>query len=294
LSTEYIGQLEGEISGKAQEADDLRAENEALKAENTRLTDLTRMLLSSAAFSSFLNDLSGTNPMTTLPSTTNAAPAPSSAPQQSRPVRKDPNPYQRQLQTQPHNGTQVGMTLVPDAPLNFSAFSATNNTWNDTMDFGFNNTRVFAVTELPQGPAVDSVDVDILSGKSSSYSPKEDMPTPERMPVVSTETEAVIECEEIELDASNPAFALFIDYASEPTSSTSKPETSSTTPSETNYQVFGSIAPEKALARIDLVVNENDSSEDGVVSSAVMDRFRRLCSEAEAASSRLAAITSHL
>merc|ERR1712230_262179 len=54
---EYIGQLEGEIAVKVNENTDLRNQNRALMEENTRLSDLTRMLLSSPSFSGFLDTL---------------------------------------------------------------------------------------------------------------------------------------------------------------------------------------------------------------------------------------------
>ncbi|RAL59858.1 hypothetical protein DID88_000487 [Monilinia fructigena] len=60
---EYISQLEGEIAIKVNENMDLKSQNRALMEENTRLSDLTRMLLSSPAFSGFLDTLSS-NPAT--------------------------------------------------------------------------------------------------------------------------------------------------------------------------------------------------------------------------------------
>ena len=296
---EYIGQLEGEIAAKAQEADDLKAENDALKAENTRLTDLTRMLLSSSAFSSFLNDLS-TNP-TSIASAITPAPAASAPGQQlSQNIRKDANPHQRQLQVHAQSSAQVGMTLVPDTAVDFSVFDPTNAVWGAGMDYDFSNTQVFALLELPEGPVMDNVDIGLLSGKSSntkgSYSNgelKEDTPIIERMPVTLKKTEDFHDTSDVsqedELDASNPAFALFIDYPAPITSPHSH-----TVCTESDYRFFGTIEPEKAFARLDLIVNEECPSENGVVASAVMARFERLCSEVEAVSQRIAALISHL
>ena len=299
---EYIGQLEGEIAAKVQEADELKAENEALKAENTRLTDLTRMLLSSPAFSSFLNELSsnGNALPAPAPATTLAPPTLSSI-QPNQPLRKDANPHQRQLQGQSRSGTQVGMTLVPDTSMDFSVFDPTTNAWGGSMEFGFNNAQVFSVTELPVGPPVDSINVGILSGKSSNtvgpYScdeAKDDTPVIECMPSSSSKPDTTIEsdsvCIDIELDASNPAFALFVDYPASPP----KPPPSETISVLPEYRVFGGIDPEKAFARLDLVVQDEDHDDAGVVSSTVMARFERLCSEMEAACSRVATLTAHL
>lgn len=299
---EYIGQLEGEIATKVQDADELKAENEALKAENTRLTDLTRMLLSSPAFSSFLNDLSSTGNgiPAPAPAATLARPS-SSGTQQSQPLRKDANPHQRQLQNQSQSRTQVGMTLVPDNSMDFSVFDPANNAWGGNVDFGFNNAQVFSVTELPEGPPMDSINIGILSGKSSNivgpYSSdeaKDDAPIIERMPASPPKRDTTIAsdviCEDIELDASNPAFALFVDYPA----SALKSYTSESVSVEPEYRVFGGIDPEKAFARLDLVVHDEDPDNEGVVSSAVMARFERLCSETEAALLRVAVLTAHL
>lgn len=193
------------------------------------------------------------------------------------------------------------MTLVPDTSMDFSVFDPTSNAWGGNMDFGFNNTQVFAVTELPDGPSLDSIDIGVLSGKPSNtvgpYSSdevKDDTPIIERMPASLSDAELTVEsevvCEEIELDASNPAFALFVDYPV----SVPRSEASGTTSVEPEYRVFGCIHPEKAFARLDLVVQDENQDDDGVVSSAVMARFERLCSETEAASSRVATITAHL
>ncbi|KAI9887107.1 MAG: hypothetical protein M1823_001097 [Watsoniomyces obsoletus] len=107
---EYIGQLEAELSAKAKESNDLRQENRALRDENTRLSDLTRMLLGSPAFSGFLEQLSTNGGASSAPTqTSSSAPAandsvvggPSVAP-----TPKDVNPSQAQWSYQaPANPT---------------------------------------------------------------------------------------------------------------------------------------------------------------------------------------------
>ncbi|MCJ1395479.1 hypothetical protein MMC18_008365 [Xylographa bjoerkii] len=275
---EYIGQLEGELAVKGKEADDLRSENDALKAENTRLTDLTRMLLSSSAFSSFLNDLSNNGLPAAPVHTPSSATSSASSHQQVQPVRKDANPNQRQFQNQIQGGAQIGMALVPDTNMDFSVFGTTPNAWAANLDMPF-NTQVFSVTELPQGPAVDSIDIGLLSGKScsnvesfSSDETKEEIVAFERMPVTSEKQQLAEKPEatftEVELDASNPAFALFVDYPVTATSTVAKPKSL-----ESEYQVFGGIELEKAFARLDLVIEDDSHEEDGEVSSAVMSRL---------------------
>ncbi|KAI5296042.1 hypothetical protein KEM52_005941 [Ascosphaera acerosa] len=53
---EYIGQLEGEVTAKTNEANDLRMQNSALAEENARLMEFTRMLLSSPHFAHVLRE----------------------------------------------------------------------------------------------------------------------------------------------------------------------------------------------------------------------------------------------
>ena len=179
--------------------------------------------------------------------------------------------------------------------MDFSVFDTTN-AWAGNMDPGFNYAQVFSVTELPQGPAVDSIDIGILSGKSSnsvgSYSydaAKAEAPVIERLPMPEEESNGMIQpldlVDDINLDESDPAFALFFECAS-PAKAPS---------AERDHVLFGGIELEKAFARLDLVVDDDcEDNEDGVVSAAVMDRFERLCSSIEAASTRVAAVTSHL
>ena len=259
------------------------------------------MLLSSSAFSSFLNDLSNNG----LP----AAPVPTPSPatssvsshQQAHPVRKDANPNQRHFQTQPQGGAQIGMALVPDTQMDFSVFdNTTTNAWAASFDIPF-NTQVFSVSELPQGPAVDSIDISLLSGKScngvesfSSNETKEEVVNFERMPANSEKRQLDAKPEaiftEIELDASNPAFALFVDYPITATTPTlSEPKSL-----DSEYQVFGGIELEKAFARLDLVIEDGSHEMGGDISSALMSRFEMICSDMEEAFRRIAAITSHM
>lgn len=297
---EYIGQLEGEIAAKASEADELRAKNEELVAENTRLTDLTRMLLSSPAFSTFLNDLSGTGAPASMPE----IPRPQSQTLASRPPsatpRKDVNPNQTTPGPLPsqNSNTHVGMTMIPEEnSFQYNGAESANNGWTDSnVDFrGLYDAQVYAVTELPQGPAVDSMSFAMLHGKTSnfvgSYSSDVFKDEPAEVEPMPASAEKIIMPEvierrpqEVDIDVSDPAFALFIDQpctSSKPAAM--KPED----------RIFGEIELEKAFGRLELVIAE-DPGESQEVSSATIERFERLCSRLDAASSRVAAITSHL
>ena len=105
------------------------------------------MLLSSQAFSSFLQELSQSG----LP--TNIQQQVQQAPQQrerAQSTRKEVNPHEaaRQLQSQPP--AQVGMVLMPETNVDMSLFDVP--AWRSAAP---NDFQVFAVTELPEGPVLD-------------------------------------------------------------------------------------------------------------------------------------------
>ncbi len=159
---EYIGQLEGEVAQKVQEANDLRVENQQLREENSRLTDLTRMLLSSQPFSGFLQELSqsGLPP----PNTANLG--------QQKTVQSQPQPQPPRKEVASHEPArqmhfqqpQIGMALIPETPINVSMFPP-SNAWMSALPA--NDFQVYAVTELPEAPVLD---LEALSGKSKSDS----------------------------------------------------------------------------------------------------------------------------
>ena len=143
---EYIGQLEGEVQSKVDEANALRTENRQLREENNRLTDLTRMLLSSPAFTGFLQELNQSG----VPETSRLQPRQERAQPQPQPTRKDVNPHDaaRQLLSQQ---PQVGMALVPEPNVDLSLYDISS--WNSTIPT--TDYHVFAVTEMPQGPTLN-------------------------------------------------------------------------------------------------------------------------------------------
>ncbi len=295
---EYIGQLEDELAAKTNEANDFRAQNQALMAENQRLSDLTRMLLSSSAFSTFLNDLS-TNGMPAPTASAPEHPTTKQATVVQPKIRKDPNPHRlahQQVQGHQQGSAQVGMTLIPDNALDFSTLDLNNSAFASHMDHGYNHAQVFSVVEFPQGPAVDRIDTAALSGKSSnfvgSYSSDDDckcqVPAIERLPVVKEKVEEesipTSPCADVDFDESDPAFALFMDAASSVKS----------TPAEPQELLLGGVESEKVFARLELVVEDQDENADGTVSAATMERLERMCSRLEAAFERIGNVTSHL
>lgn len=299
MGTEYIGQLEGEIAAKQSEADDLRLKNEDLMAENTRLTDLTRMLLSSPAFSTFLNDLSGTEAPASMselkrPQTQAPTPRPQSATS-----HKDVNPNQvtsRQTQSFQQDNMHVGLTMIPEErSFEYNTAGAMNTGYNNSMDFGgLYDAQVYNVTSVPQGPAVDSIDFTMLHSKRSNcvnlYSDAEDFknepPTVEPMPAIDKREMPEpldVSSAEGDIDVSDPVFALFVDQPPSAPSSTAC-RTASEGP------IFGEIELEKAFGRVELIVEE-DANESTEISLATVERFERSCSKLDTLSASIAAMT---
>jgi hypothetical protein len=268
---EYIGQLEGEIAVKVNENSDLRAQNKALMEENTRLSDLTRMLLSSPSFSGFLDNLSS-NPAAVAPQQQQAAPAPVEQRHvENRQVRKDVNPYAAQQQMQ---NQQINFTMIPEQAMDFSMLDL-----NGDGSYIY-QPQVFSVLSMPEV----TFDTSILSGKKSNFvaesfdseAEKVTMPTIERMPV---KVEVAVEASPIVDDEfdNDPAFALFTDA----------PITTSQTSIDSEFTcIFGGIQPEKAFSRLELV----DSAEEAN-GAAAMDRVQRICESLEAVTARLEAMT---
>lgn len=158
--------------------------------ENTRLTDLTRMLLSSQAFSGFLQELSQSGNASNLASaqqpsqqqqqqqqTTQQA---QSQPQQQS-TRKDIPTHEasRQMQSQQQH-MQVGMTLIPETPIDMSIFD-NHNSWNNVLPS--NDYHVFVVTEMPEPPKLD---MEAIRGKTEHSVFKAPVSSKKDLPVLST------------------------------------------------------------------------------------------------------------
>lgn len=301
---EYIGQLEGEINDKTRECEDLQRKNEHLKAENTRLTDLTQMLLSSPHFRPFLEELGHNEAAASTPLPSQGSRLQSQVPvppSQGSNRPKDVNPNQvtpRQSQSNMH----VGLTMIPEEPTFDYAARASINTGYNNMDFGpfYTGSQVYAVTTVPQGPAVDRPNFGTLSGKSSNFvgpSPSsdddgKDEPTAVDvipMPVAMSNTPAPIETssEDATIAVSDAALALF--------SGSQPPSFSTSSVVAPEECIFGGIELEKAFGRIELSVDmSSDETAEAEISSTVLERFERLCARCDVLSSRVKARTSHL
>lgn len=276
---EYITQLEAEIANKVSENGDLRMQNRALVDENKRLTDLTRMLLSSPSFSNFLDHLSS-NPQVE-PQQSQQVPIKAEPQPQQQQTHKDANPY---AAPQAQQQQQIGMAMIPEQTMDFSMLNLSNN---DAFNF---QPQVFAVLETPEVPT--SINADILSGKTSNFVgealeddddklelPALDTPKALAPEVVTVETETpVVYDDDFEND---PEFAL---YHSDPVIH-STPASDTELPSDAD--IFGGLEPEKVLARYDLV-DASQAESDALVAMArvqrisaaldhVHDRLERLC-----------------
>ncbi|RDL39480.1 Uncharacterized protein BP5553_03820 [Venustampulla echinocandica] len=271
---EYISQLEGEIAVKVNENQDLRSENRALMEENTRLSDLTRMLLSSPAFSGFLDTLAQ-NPAAAQTAQQVTQPRVEQQQQPQRQVRKDVNPYaaQQQLQQQ-----QIGMAMIPEHNVDFSMLDL-----NTDGGYSF-QPQVFSIFSMPD----TVIDSDILSGKDSSFTapPSDDekveLPKVERVPEIEPVEAAPkpVEAEDTEFD-SDPTFALFI---SSPESNTA----AAPAPEEKEFVFdFSSIDVTAKPSQYELVAAPAD---DGIADAA-MRRIERLTSEMDVVVERLRRLT---
>ncbi|KAJ5578718.1 uncharacterized protein N7459_007682 [Penicillium hispanicum] len=271
---EYIGQLESEVAARTNEAHEMRLQNRALYEENARLNDLARMLLGSPHFANFLNDM----PDNGVPPQVQGSQQPQPQPQQvapqptmQAPVPADANASRPQMQQNP----QVSMVMVPNQGVEASMLNSGG--WNSGIDMNYGNTPVFAVLDVPEGPTLD---FEALSGKSSSTGISEN--GKDEAPVLSLperdesaqQSDIGVANPDVEIDESDPAFALFVDSPAPAPSG--------------NDLVFDGVSADKENPQFELVV---DSTE---VSAAAKNRFNYLCSSIEAAFQRVSSVTSHL
>lgn len=235
--------------------------------ENTRLSDLTRMLLSSPSFSGFLDNLS-TNPNPAPAQQQQQQQTPIKAEQSSRPMPKDVNPFaaQQQLQNQ-----QINFMTLPEQVMDFSML--------DLADGNFiYQPQVYSVLSLPEV----TINTSLLAGKTSNFvgpssfdsdDDKIEIPAIERPVAVKAEVveEPTVD-EEFEAD---PAFALFTDS---PTTLIADNELS---------PIFTGISSDKSHPHFELV----DATEDEALTSLAVARVHRCYSSLDAIAARLEALT---
>lgn len=226
------------------------------------------MLLSSASFSSFLDQLSANSAV--------AQPQQQQAPQQQQQQQqapKDLNPNGAQQ--------QIGMAMIPEQTMDFSMLS---------MNGAYYQPQVFVV-DTPEMP--DSIDTAALSGKSSNFvesctsnDDKIEMPTIE-YPIEKAEAvDAAPVDDEFESD---PEYAL---YHTESTAATSAQESKEELDTDgfSNVDIFSGIDAEKVLSRYELV----DASEGELSAALAMARIQSISANAESVLSRLELLTMDL
>ena len=194
------------------------------------------------------------------------------------------------------------MAMIPEEPTyesNTGEPTGSSYENNSGMNYGLYDAQVYAVTAMPE-PDFSSFESASLSQKSSEsfHTESKDMPAPiERMPfAISKDVPAPVEIsyedsDSVEIDMSDPAFALFAD---QPTVSAPAAAAAEVAPED---RIFGAIPMEKALERFELVTTPTqaeDSTENGEVSVAALERFQRLCYSIESPASRIRAVTAHL
>jgi hypothetical protein len=223
------------------------------------------MLLSSQAFSGFLNELSGTTPTSSV----NGLPQ-SQSRSQLQPPRKDINPHHVARKLQNHD-QQIGMATIPEASLDFALpdNSANVSSWN--MGIGLTNFPVYSVTKLPEGPALD---IEKLSGKVQDLTFPLLEPVKRDMPVIEPPT--------ILLDAEAAAPTSAIVHSC-PCSDLEGSALSLYT--ELNSNIYNDDRISGRRSDITLQVD----TEATLASKLIL-----MCSRLDAVSTRIAAVTSHL
>lgn len=280
---EYIGQLESEVAARTNEAQELRVQNRQLFEENARLNDLARMLLGSPHFANFLNEMPDTvssqfqAPQQQQPQTQPQAQSQQAAPQPNlQAMPKDANRAQEfQMQQNP----QVSMVMVPNQGMDASMMN--NGGWNSGIDMNYGNTPVFAVLDVPEGPVLD---MEALSGKSSSplglsEGSKDEAPVLDRPESAASapQSDIGVANPDVEIDESDPAFALFVD-------------SSAPTPASNDDASFDGVESEKAAPYFELIIDQTSTQ----ITAAAQNRFNYLCTSIEAAFERVSLVTSHL
>lgn len=164
------------------------------------------MLLSSQAFSGFLQELSESG--VPAPNVQGSQQKPKHTQPQHQSTKKDVAPQNAALQMHAQQ-PRISMALIPETPVDFSAFQP-SNAWMSALPN--NDFQVFAVTELPEAPVLD---LEVLSGKSKSSlsfsKPSKDipqLPDSSRQGSLSTEEPETLQTDD-SVDLDKEAFALY-------------------------------------------------------------------------------------
>lgn len=178
------------------------------------------------------------------------------------------------------------MTLVPETQFDFASLNINNGgNWGVNNGFGYQQPRVFAVHELPEGP-VNPLDTESMSGKGHSAmfraeddlsleEVKADYPVIERPIQSQKPVLATVEEEDVDEDD-------LYSYSPAP----SAPVSTVAAPLENHETLFTN--PEKALSHYTLVIA--DEAQEALLA----ERLERRIAAAEPVLQRLATLTSML
>jgi len=257
---EYISQLEGQVAVKVNEANALKRENQLLKADNESLRHLAETLISHPAFMPFMQELSRDPALAESlarvsngPPATTATDAPKEIPQFNQ-----------------NSDVIVGMTLIPEMPVDLSSLNIGSNQWQLPQGIeSYQTPQVFAVTEVSPA-AAEPLDIAALSGKdncevvesviSQYLDTAEQKPSfPEMTVTQAKETESADNV----YDENDPCETLF-----------AAPSSSNTKTEQPEERIFGELPTEKAFARYELV--EVSEIDEDVFESELMSRFARV------------------
>ncbi|KAK8094113.1 hypothetical protein PG997_000798 [Apiospora hydei] len=281
LSSKERRQLRNKVSARAfrsrrkvTENGELRSQNRALLEENRRLSDLTRMLLSSNAFSGFLDHLSS-NPNASAPQQPQRV---EQRVEETRQVPKDVNPYSAAQQQQQQ---QVSMVMVPEQTMDFSMLNLNSG---DAFNY---QPQVFTVMETPELPEFDAA---ILAGKASdaefeSEKSKVEVSAIEAPPLLESTKPELSEVPATQVTSTENVTAdldgdIFDDDAA--------PAVAEPKDESREHGLFGGIQTEKAFPRFELV----DAAEEAdAISARALKRVQRMGASMEATMERLERLT---
>jgi len=204
---------------------------------------------------------------------------------------KDIDPFASSQQFIPpaNNETQVGMTLVPEMPVDLSSLNLGGNAWSlptSRPPMGQFMPQVFAVVEVPEpaepinfaalsGKSDDDILAQITEEEKASY-PIIESPVPSKAELPLAERPVISESVDLEneIDENDESMIL---YASSAPCKASEPV-------ETYDNLFGDVAPEKVFAHFELLVSTEEDNQD------LLNHFERMCSRLDARCSRLDSI----
>lgn len=246
--------------------------------ENKRLSDLTRMLLSSPSFSTFLDHLSQ-NPNAAPQQQQLAAQLEQRQPEQRQQMPKDVNAYAAARQAQQQ---QIGMVMIPEQTMDFSMLNIAES--SEAYNY---QPQVFTVLETPEMPEIDMA---ILSGKTSEAA-SDCYESTEKVEISVPEVPVLLESAKAQVPNAPMEQAEAEKVVADLDADIFDDETSSSTVTRTLADGLSSVVIPSEKASVYELVN---SSQEEAVASDALARVSRLTASIEATMERLERLTSDL